>query len=124
MKTNYKRWYAVWALSLSGLCSLGCNDSDEVRVFDGEQQGGPTLPGAGGSAGGGNDGSAGSGTATAGAGGSGNGGSAGGQAVTACVEEPSAPEDFLNRCTDSTCRPFDNELRLGLAPGESLPEVP
>lgn len=58
------------------------------------------------------------------AGGTGSGGTGGGSAA-ACVEEPSTPEDFLVRCTDSACRPFDNAARLSLyRAGEPLPEVP
>jgi len=53
---------------------------------------------------------------------------AGGTAGTsgeACVENPTAPEQYLVRRTDSACRPFDNVARLGLyRAGEPLPEVP
>ena len=43
----------------------------------------------------------------------------------ACVENPTAPEQYLIRCTSSACRPFDNAGRLSLyRAGEPLPEVP
>jgi hypothetical protein len=98
-----------------GLFAFACDDSATVV--------GPE-PAAGGS---GSVAAAGTGNAagTAGAGGAdpGAGGSGGGTA--ACVEDPTEPADFLVRCTNSTCRPFDNAQRLGLyVAGEPLPEVP
>jgi hypothetical protein len=61
---------------------------------------------------------------SAGSGGTSAGGT-GGTASEACVEEPSTPEEFLVRCTDSACRPFDNAARLTrYRAGEALPEVP
>jgi len=61
--------------------------------------------------------------ASAGTGGTSAGGTGGSSA--ACVEEPSTAEEFLVRCTDSACRPFDNAARLSLyRAGEPLPEVP
>ena len=57
--------------------------------------------------------------------GGGTGGTAGQSGQVACVESPDAPEEFLNRCTDSACRPFDNAARLSLyRAGQPLPEVP
>lgn len=74
-------------------------------------------------------GAAGSDTAAAGssaAGTSAGGSSAGGaSAEAACVDSPAAPDEFLRRCTDSACRPFDNVARLSLyRAGQPLPEVP
>lgn len=66
----------------------------------------------------------GGGLGSAGAGG-GNAGAAGASGEAACVETPTAPEEYLIRCTSSACRPFDNAGRLGLyRAGEPLPEVP
>lgn len=67
-----------------------------------------------------------SGNAGIGATGSSTAGSAAtGGAGAACVEEPSTHEEFLVRCTDSACRPFDNTARLTrYRAGEPLPEVP
>ena len=68
-------------------------------------------------------GNAGTGGTSAGTGGTSAGGTGGSSA--ACVEEPSTGEEFLVRCTDSACRPFDNAARLSLyRAGEPLPEVP
>jgi hypothetical protein len=54
----------------------------------------------------------------------GAGGGAGTDA-SACVETPAVSQDYLNRCTTSACRAFDNEQRLGLyQAGQPLPEVP
>jgi len=87
----------------------------------------PTIlnapPGTGGTGPSGNAGTGGS-TASAGTGGTSAGGT-GGSSAAACVEEPSTAEEFLVRCTDSACRPFDNAARLSLyRAGEPLPEVP
>lgn len=73
-----------------------------------------------------NNGTSGSnGTASAPSAGGGSGGSGGASNEPACVEEPDAPEEFLARCTESTCRPFDNADRLGLyQAGQPLPEAP
>lgn len=106
-------WFAL-ALAL-GAVALGCGDEATIVA--------PTPP---------TGGSGGSPTATAGTGGTGDPGTAGtnaggaaGSGNTACVEDPVAPADFLVRCTDSACRPFDNTTRLGLfRAGEPLPEVP
>jgi hypothetical protein len=37
---------------------------------------------------------------------------------------PTVTEQFLNRCTDSQCSPFNNLDRLGLRPGQALPALP
>ncbi|WNG56361.1 hypothetical protein F0U59_17520 [Archangium gephyra] len=37
--------------------------------------------------------------------------------------EPSSEEQFLNRCTNSQCIPFDNCARLGLCNGAALPPL-
>lgn len=97
---------ALLALGLALACG------DEATVI------GAAPPGAAGSAG-----------EPVGAGGSGGGdvgaGGTAGASGEACVENPTAPEEYLVRCTDSACRPFDNLARLGLyRAGEPLPEVP
>jgi hypothetical protein len=69
-------------------------------------------------------GNGGSGSVEPGNGGTGTG-VAGSSGEVTCVESPDAPEEFLSRCTDSACRPFDNAARLSLyRAGEPLPEVP
>jgi len=108
-------WF-VLALALGlGTAALACGDEATIVA--------PTPPSGGG----------GSPTATAGTGGTGDPGTAGtagtggaaGSGNAACVEDPVAPADFLVRCTDSACRPFDNATRLGLfQAGQPLPEVP
>src|SRR5688572_18077300 len=108
-------WYG-WTLALAiGVAGAGCGDEATIVA--------PEPPTGGG----------GSPTATAGTGGTAgdpgvagtNAGGAAGSAAGACVEDPVAPADFLVRCTDSACRPFDNTTRLGLfRAGEPLPEVP
>jgi hypothetical protein len=112
--THTNNNWILLALALGFGAALGCGDEATIVA--------PEPP----------TGAAGSSTGTAGTGGTGGNGSAGtsaggtaGTANTACVEDPVAPADFLVRCTDSACRPFDNTERLGLfRAGEPLPEVP
>jgi hypothetical protein len=97
---SYRTLYALALFSMT--LAVGCEaDEPTVIIRDNEAQGGGT-------------------------GESGNGGSGGDDDdEPTCVEEPSAPEEFLVRCTDSACRPFDNVARLPLyRAGEALPEVP
>lgn len=101
--------YLVSALALTGLLGACSADEPTVILNNGRSGSGGTAgaPSAGGGSGGG------------------TGGSSGASNEPACVEEPEAPEDFLARCTESTCRSFDNAERLGLfQPGQPLPEVP
>lgn len=101
-----------------GLLAFACDDAATVV-------GPPPAAGGSGSVAAAGTGNAAGTSNAAGSGGtdSGAGGSAGGQA--ACVEDPTEPADYLVRCTNSTCRPFDNAQRLGLfVAGEPLPEVP
>ena len=102
-------------LSVLVLAALTACGGDEATLI--------LPPGAGGTAGE-PSGSAGSGGTDSSAAGSGGTGGAGGTDA-ACVEEPSTPEEFLVRCTDAACRPFDNAARLTrYRAGEPLPEVP
>jgi hypothetical protein len=114
MTITKNNWFVLaLALGLGG-SPLGCGDEATIVA--------PEPPsGAAGSP----SGSAGTGgTSGEGSAGTSAGGTAGGS-NTACVEEPTTPADFLVRCTDSACRPFDNTSRLGLfRAGEPLPEVP
>ena len=60
-----------------------------------------------------------------GSGGTGNDGGTGnegGEGPEGCVRNPTAPEDFLIRCTDSRCAPFDNATRIPGFNG-TLPEL-
>ncbi len=102
--THTKNNWILLALALGFGAAIGCGDEATIVA--------PEAPtGAAGSAGTGNEGAAGT--------------SAGGTGNAACVEEPATPADFLVRCTDSACRPFDNTDRLGLfRAGQPLPEVP
>lgn len=102
-------------LASSALFACG---SDDPTILNAPPGAGGTSSGPSGNAGtGGTDASAGTGGTSA--------GGTGGSSAAACVEEPSTPEEFLARCTDSACRPFDNAARLTLyRAGEPLPEVP
>ena len=119
--------YLVLGLALAiGTLSLACGD--EATIVGQEPPGNGAQGGTGGSAG--QTGVAGTGeqstAGTAGTGGTAGAAGTGGTSGQAdCVEEPSAPADFLVRCTDSACRPFDNAARLGrFVVGQPLPEVP
>jgi hypothetical protein len=59
------------------------------------------------------------GTGTGADGGSGNEGGAG---PDGCVRNPTAPEEFLIRCTNSRCSPFDNAARIPGFDGD-LPDL-
>jgi hypothetical protein len=101
---QYKR--SILCALASALLLASCSDSATI-VDDG--------PGSVANAGSGND------TPAAGAG----GGAGTGPVSSACVETPAVSQDYLNRCTTSACRAFDNEQRLGLyQAGQPLPEVP
>jgi hypothetical protein len=113
MNTTKNTWF-VLALALGfGAAPLGCGDEATIVAPEPPTGAGGTQTGnAGGTGGSGGDPS-----------GAGTGGTAG--TSSACVEEPASPADFLVRCTDSACRPFDNTTRLGrFRAGEPLPEVP
>ncbi len=107
MKRN-RSHQLLFSLSLLGAAlTFGCAEEDPTIINNG-----------GGQLQGGSSGESGNGGSESGSGG-------GGSDEPTCVETPSAPEDFLQRCTDSACRPFDNVSRLSLyREGEPLPEVP
>lgn len=103
-------------LASSALAACGGDDPTILNAPPGSGGTGNTTGTAGTSAGTDTGGTSAGGTSA---------GGAGGGSSAECVEEPSTPEEFLVRCTDSTCRAFDNAGRLGLyRPGEPLPEVP
>ena len=106
--TNFKAYaHLLSTLALTALLSA-CSADEPTVILNNSNTAGSGGTGA---------------VASAGAGGSGGG--SGASAEPACVEEPAAPEEFLVRCTQSTCRPFDNADRLGLyQAGQALPEVP
>ena len=102
--THTKNNWILLALVLGfGAAPIGCGDEATIVAPEPPTGAAGTSTGSGGTSG---DGSGGTGNA-------------------ACVEDPVTPADFLVRCTDSACRPFDNADRLGLfRAGEPLPEVP
>ena len=106
-------------LASSALCACG---GDDPTILNAPPGSGGTGNQPSGSAG--TNASAGTGAGGTSAGGTGGTGT-GGSSAEACVEEPSTPGEFLVRCTDSTCRPFDNAARLlAYRASEPLPEVP
>lgn len=113
IKADRSRLSPLLLLASSALAACG---GDDPTILD-------APPGSGGTSSG-PSGAAGTSAAGTSAGGSSAGGT-GGTSAAACVEDPSAPEEFLVRCSDSACRPFDNAARLSLyRAGEPLPEVP
>ncbi|HEX6273760.1 MAG TPA: hypothetical protein VFZ53_12000 [Polyangiaceae bacterium] len=79
----------------------------------GETSGGTSgTSGSGGTTGGSSNGGSGNRGGSGGTGNDGGTGNEGGDGPTDCVESPTRPEDFLNRCTDSRCAPFDNFARI------------
>lgn len=117
----------LWAAaSIAGATLFAACSSD-----DNEAPSGPSTfdpPGAGSGGAGGASGSAGTG-GQAGAGGNGGTGGVAPNCVgtDGCFSASCTPQttaDFLNRCTDASCAPFDNVARLPLFNGGSLPPLP
>lgn len=112
-----------------GLCALlgavGCDDDASEPSDNGSEGGRVSRAGSGGrggAGGAGGEGPADAGEAQAGGGSGGQGGSAG---DGECFDgEPEDTEQFLNRCTDSECEPFDNAERLPLLDNGKLPPLP
>jgi len=106
MTRNNRNLFAL-SLALALPLAVACGDGATVITAGAASAGSGGAPPIAGSAGGSDVGA----------------GAGGGQ--SACVESPTAPEQYLIRCTDSACRPFDNVRRLSLyRAGEPLPEVP
>jgi hypothetical protein len=78
----------------------------------GENAGGTSTTGGSSGASGSNQGGSSGRGGSGGTGNDGGTGNEGGEGPDGCVRNPTAPEDFLNRCTDSRCAPFDNETRI------------
>lgn len=113
---------ALSLLLILASSALGACGGDDPTILTAPPGSGGTAGEPSGSAG--TNASAGTDAGGTSAGGTSAGG-AGGSSAAACIEEPAAPADFLVRCTDSACRPFDNAARLGsYRAGEPLPEVP
>jgi len=80
-----------------------------------DNPGGETSGGTSGTTGSGGSSDTGGSAGKGGTGGTGNeggSGNEGGAGPDGCVRNPTAPEDFLIRCTNSRCAPFDNSLRI------------
>lgn len=108
-----------------GLCALlgsaACGDDETTDSPDSGAEGGRvSRAGSGGKGGsGGKDVADDAGAPEGGKGGSGSSGDG------ECFDgEPKKTEDFLNRCTDSECEPFDNAERLPLLKDGKLPPLP
>lgn len=121
---------APLALTLAA-CSSDDNEAPSgPLVFD-------PLPPTSGNAGTGGTGAGGTtggtGGASSGTGGAASGSGGTGGVAPGCLDPsgcfsasctPQSTEQFLNRCTDSTCAPFDNAARLPLFNGGNLPSLP
>jgi hypothetical protein len=114
-KKNFSTLVLVSALSSLALVACG---GDDPTIISRPSNGGSGAEPSGNAGNGGSDTGAG-GTSAAGTSAGGTSGEA------ACVESPATADEFLRRCTDSACRPFDNVARLSLyRAGVPLPEVP
>ncbi len=135
--TNIKTLALLAGLALGPLQLAACGDDGETAPPDnsndgGDRDGGPRAgrSGSGGSGGGTSDGGvpdsgpqAGS-RADAGAPDGGIPDSGSDASTPACPEDPQTNQEFLNRCTDSQCEPFDNQERIehpDYVEGEPLP---
>jgi hypothetical protein len=90
-------------LALGGLWAVGCSSDDSQS----EPSTTPTFNTTGGSGG----------SSGAGAGGSAQGGAG------TCVQDPKTTSEYLNRCTDSSCAPYDNS-KLSKFQNGKLPPLP
>ena len=143
MKQTYRSNFALVLVSLGASLAIPACSDDEPSTDDAPTvtggNGGNAGTGKGGSSGssgkggkGGSGGTSGSssnegGTGDVGneggSGGTGNAGNEGGTGNTGsdCVEDPQTNDEFLNRCTDSKCSPFDNAARIPGFTGELPP---
>ena len=131
-------------VTLSAFALVACGDDDDEATPPEQQDGGDSTDNGGrGGKGGGKagNGSAGSGSeagdggvtdggsddpaagegggGTGGSDSAGNGGESGSEA--SCIDDPEEGTDFLNRCSESQCEPFDNEDRVPRL-AEGLPD--
>ncbi len=122
----------AFTLSIGGLWAVGCSSSDDQAepsgppTFNTEGGSGGTSGGAGSAqAGAGTGGTAQGGAGTGGSSGAGQGGSSGAGAGGAgtCIQTPKTSSDYLNRCTDSSCAPYDNS-KLSKYQDGKLPPLP
>lgn len=119
---------APLALALAA-CSSDDNEAPSgPSIFDPQ----PPSAGNGGTSGAGGTGG-GTGGANAGTGGAASGSGGTGGVAPNCLDPsgcfsascaPQSTDQFLNRCTDSLCAPFDNAARLPLFNGGNLPPLP
>ena len=128
--TKQSAWWMI-ALLVSALSWTACGDDDSSSDDKdaGEQAGRSGRAGRGGSGGKGGKGSDDEDGGVAGPAGSkasaGKGGSGGAGGSGSCYDgEPKQTSQYLNRCTDSECEPFDNKARLPLLDGDKLPPLP
>lgn len=111
-----------------GLCVLvgatACDDDSTVAPESGAEAGRVSRAGSGGN--GNTGGKADAGSPDAGEAEAGSGGSRGRESSDdACFDGvPEETKQFLNRCTDSECEPFDNAKRLPLLEDGELPALP
>jgi hypothetical protein len=135
-------------LALGGLWAVGCSSDDSqsepstTPTFNttggsggssGAGAGGSAQGGAGSGQGGAGSGQGGStaGSGQSGQGGSGQGGAGSGQGgagsgqggAGTCVQDPKTTSEYLNRCTDSSCAPYDNS-KLSKFQNGKLPPLP
>lgn len=132
MNTRHKKSLGLTMtllLALGAVAAQGCggddDDDDTPVIIAGRGGSGGTS---GGSSEGGGTGEGGDGTGNTGNGGTGNTGTGGtggtGDTNGDCFTDPQTVEgdvEFLNRCTDSRCSPFDNARIPGF--DGTLPEL-
>jgi hypothetical protein len=131
MRTNNLKLTSL-ALGLYALLgAAACSDDDSSDALDSGAEGGRVSRagsgGKGGQGGKGGEGTSDAGGSEAGKGGVGGQGGKGGSGDgdDECFDgEPEETEQFLNRCTDSECQPFDNAERLPLLKDGKLPALP
>jgi len=125
MRTTRKSAWLTVVLLMSTLTFAACGDDDpkDDEPDAGEEAG---RGGRGGRAGRGGSGGAGGADDDAGAAGTGGkAGSGSSEGPNGCYEgEPKESIQYLNRCTDSECEPFDNDERLPLLVDGKLPSLP
>jgi len=125
--TKYAGLTLVALVLGANLAACGDDDDSDATPEIGSQAGRASRAGRGGGGAGGDTAAA--GKAAGGAGGS-SGGSAGKNSESCdgpegCYScEPSSTVQYLNRCTESECEPFNNKERLPLLVDGKLPDLP